>query len=71
MNNLAILHIKEIRKMNDEELGKKLSDLKKELMKANAQIAQGTVPEKPGRIKEIKKTIARIKTIKKERGALK
>ncbi len=71
MNKLAILHIKEIRKMNEEELNKKLSDLKSELMKVNAQIAQGTVPEKPGRINEIKKTIARILTIKKERGVLK
>ena len=71
MNKLAILHIKEIRKMNEEELNKKLSDLKIELMKVNAQIAQGTVPEKPGRINEIKKTIARILTIKKERGVLK
>ena len=71
MNKLAILHIKEIRKMDDNELNKKLNDLKSELMKANAQIAQGTVPEKPGRISEIKKTIARILTIKKERGVLK
>ncbi len=71
MNNLAILHIQEIRKMNDEELDKKLSDLKKELMKTNAQIAQGSIPEKPGRIKEIKKTIARILTIKNERGVSK
>ncbi len=71
MNKLAILHIKEIRKMNEEELNKKLSDLKIELMKVNAQIAQGTVTEKPGRINEIKKTIARILTIKKERGVLK
>ncbi len=68
---MAILHIQEMRKMNDEELNKKLFDLKKELMKVNAQIAQGTIPEKPGIIKEIKKTIARIKTIKKERGVLK
>ncbi len=68
---MAILHIKEIRKMKDEELDKKLFDLKKELMKANAQIAQGTAPDKPGRIKEIKRTIARILTIKRERGGVK
>ncbi len=40
----------------------------KELMKAKAQSASKVNPENPGRIKEIKKTIARINTIKKERG---
>ena len=68
---MAILHVKEMRKMKDEDLDKKLIDLKKELMRVNAQISQGTAPEKPGRIKEIKKTIARILTVKKERGVLK
>ena len=37
-------------------------------MKVNAQIAMGTVPENPGRIKEIKKTIARIKNLQKNIG---
>ena len=68
---MAILHVKEMRKMKEEDLNKKLFDLKKELMKVNAQISQGTAPEKPGRIKEIKRTIARILTVKKERGVLK
>ncbi|MCD6576345.1 MAG: 50S ribosomal protein L29 [Nanoarchaeota archaeon] len=68
---MAILHVKEIRKMKDEELDKKLLDLKKELMKARAKIAQGAAPDKPGRIKEIRKTIARILTIKRERGVSK
>ena len=68
---MVILHIKDIRKMKNEELNNKLSDLKRELMKVNAQIAQGASPEKPGRIKEIKRTVARILTIKRERGVLK
>ena len=68
---MAILHVKETRKMKDDELEKKIFDLKKELMKARAQISQGTAPEKPGRIKEIRRTIARIWTIKKERGVSK
>jgi len=63
---MAILRAKEIRKMKPEEVNKKLGDLKKELMKVNMQIAQGTVPEKPGRVKVIKRTIARILTIQKE-----
>ena len=68
---MAILHIKEIRKMKDEELDKRLSDLRKELMKARAKIAQGAAPDKPGRIKEIRRTIARILTVKRERGGVK
>lgn len=68
---MAILRAEEIRKMKPEELDKKLDDLKKELMKIKMQIAQGTVPEKPGRVKEIRRTIARILTIKNEKRSVK
>jgi large subunit ribosomal protein L29 len=64
---MAILHAKEIRKLKPDELNKRLGDLKKELMKISMQITQGTVPEKPGRVKEIRRTIARIETIRKEK----
>lgn len=57
----------ELRKMNVQELQNKLVDMKKDLIKINAQIATGTVPENPGNIKNIKKTIARIYTIMKEK----
>ena len=49
--------------MQNQQLKEKLNDLKKELVKVNAQIAMGTAPENPGRTKEIRRTIARIKTI--------
>ena len=65
---MVILHVADVRKMNDADLDKKIEDLKKELMRLRTQISQGTAPEKPGRVKEIKKTIARILTIKRERG---
>jgi|TARA_B100000315_G_scaffold16041_1_gene14358 large subunit ribosomal protein L29 len=45
------------------ELSKKLEDLRKDLIKNNSQIAAGTTPKSPGQVKQIKKTIARIKTI--------
>jgi len=54
--------------MNEKALEEKLNELRIELIKINAQISMGTVPENPGKIKEIKRTIARIKTIKKQRG---
>lgn len=59
---MAILRAKEIRQLTKEERGEKLSELKQELMKETAKVA----PENPGRLKEIKKTIARIYTIESE-----
>jgi large subunit ribosomal protein L29 len=64
---MAILHVSDIRKMKKEELAKKLEDLRKELMRMRSQISQGTAPEKPGRVKEIRRTIAKILTIQKEK----
>ncbi len=55
--------IKDLRSMGKEELNSKLDELKKEMIKNNAQIATGTTPKNPGQIREIKKTIARILTI--------
>ncbi len=59
---MAIIKKTELKQMNEKILNEKLNELKKEMIKINAQIAIGTTPEKPGRIKEIKKTIARINT---------
>ena len=42
-------------------------ELRKELIKVNAQVSTGTVPENPGNVKNIKKTIARILTIKTQK----
>ena len=36
-------------------------------MKNNAQVAIGTTPKSPGQIRQIKRTIARILTILKEK----
>ena len=55
----------EIREMNAEELNQKLASLKEELFNLRFQLATGQL-ENPMRIKEVKKTIARIKTIQRE-----
>ena len=52
--------------MGKEELDNKLKDLRKELMKLNAQIATGTTPKSPGQVRQIKKTIAKILNTKRE-----
>ncbi|MFH0977959.1 MAG: 50S ribosomal protein L29 [Candidatus Woesearchaeota archaeon] len=48
--------------MQKSELEAKLSELRKDLMKQNAQIATGTTPKSPGQIRNSKRTIARILT---------
>ena len=58
---------KELRLMSDAEMEGKLTELRKELMKANSQIAIGTVPKSPGKVREAKKTIAKIMTIRREK----
>lgn len=63
---MAILRSDDIRGMSDEKRQEKLDDLRLELSKERGQIAVGGFPEDPGRIKEIRRTIARIKTIMQE-----
>lgn len=58
---------KEIRGIDKNSLNEKVIDLKKELVKLNAQIAIGTTIKNPGQIKVIKKTLARIMTIEQEK----
>ena len=62
---------KELKVMNEPELEKKLIELRKELMKINSQIATGTIPKSPGKVKEIKRTIAKIITINQQKGGAK
>jgi large subunit ribosomal protein L29 len=64
---MAIIRKNELVQMDEKTLNEKLTELKMELIKINAQISMGTLPENPGRIKEIRKTIARIKTLKNMR----
>ena len=63
---MVILRSKEIKNMSKEEIESKLEDLKMELMKLNAQRVTHTA-KGMGKIKEIKKTIARILTLIKQK----
>ena len=63
---MAILRTDDIRKMNANEQTEELDKLKQELIRERAIASAGGAPESPGRIGEIRKTIARIKTIQKE-----
>ena len=62
---MAILRADEIRKMNITERNEELEKLKLELIRQQAIASAGGAPENPGRIKETRRTIARIKTIQR------
>ena len=57
-----------MKEMSNVDLSKRLSELRLELAKEKSQIAIGGSAVNPGRIKEVKKTIARILTEIKRRG---
>jgi large subunit ribosomal protein L29 len=66
---VAIIRTNELREMPREDIEKKLEGLRAEYSKEKALHATGTAPENPGRIKELRRTIARIETILKEKEA--
>ncbi len=63
---MAILRIKEIRAMSSEERLKKIEELKVELMRLKTMSKAGGAIENPSKIREIKKTIARLLTVENE-----
>ena len=63
------MKVNEIRDLSAEELNQKLASLKEELFNLRFQLATGQL-ENPMRIKEVKKTIARIKTVQTEQARL-
>ena len=58
--------LKELRTLDDKELNKRISESKKELFDLRLKISTGTL-EKPSRVDELRKDIARMKTILNER----
>lgn len=57
--------VEELRGLSQEELAKRENELKKELFDLRFQAAAGQL-EQTGRLKEVKKQIARIKTVQSE-----
>ncbi len=56
----------EMNKLTTEEITKKINDAKEELLKLRMKQATGTL-ENPARIHELRKDVARYKTILSER----
>jgi large subunit ribosomal protein L29 len=64
---MAILRSREIRKLEKPEAEKKLKELRLELAKERANIAIGAAASSPGKVRELRKTIARLETARKAR----
>lgn len=60
------MKVKELRELTDTELGKKLTESKDELFKLRFQMATGQL-DNPIKLQEIRRKIARVKTIIRER----
>ena len=56
----------QIREMSREDQEKRLEEFKTELSKVNTMIKAGGSIENPGRVKALKKTIARVLTVMRE-----
>jgi large subunit ribosomal protein L29 len=63
------LEADELRKKSEDELQQQLTDLQQELVKERGQIEVGGFAENPGQIAEMKKSIARIKTVLNEKSS--
>jgi len=53
---------KELKELDSGELLKKIDEIQLELMKLKAQTATGTNPKNTSQIRQLRKTIAKIKT---------
>ncbi|OQX22316.1 MAG: 50S ribosomal protein L29 [Candidatus Altiarchaeales archaeon A3] len=64
---MAILRAKELREMGTEDTEEHLKDLYKRKMKIRSDISAGISSESIGNLREIKRTVARLLTIKHEK----
>jgi large subunit ribosomal protein L29 len=60
------MKVKEIRELTTEEINARIKESKEELFNLRFQQATGNL-EKPSRIKDLRHTVARLKTVLRER----
>ena len=66
---MAIVRAKEVAQFSDAELVENEQKLRNELIQQYGKVSAGGAPENPGKIREIRRTIARIKTEQTKRQA--
>jgi large subunit ribosomal protein L29 len=60
------MKVKELKEMTMDELDQQLADIKKEQFNLKVQQVSGQL-ENPARMKELRRTVARIKTIQSDK----
>lgn len=63
-----VLKAKEIRELTPEQRREKLKELKSELMHERGVAAMGGSPPSPGKIRQLRMSIAKLLTIMREEG---
>ncbi|MGA3405732.1 MAG: 50S ribosomal protein L29 [Candidatus Bathyarchaeia archaeon] len=63
---MPILRKRELKQLIPEEREKKLSELRTELVKLRTSVKAGGTVDNVGRIREIRKTIARLLTVENQ-----
>jgi ribosomal protein L29 len=61
------MKFQDLKKKNKEELTKEFAATELDLMKYNAKVATNSIGKDAGKIKQLRKTIARIKTLQNEK----
>ena len=64
---MAIIKKKQLKEMTSPDLVNRYNELKLELSKERGQMAIGGSPTNPGRVKELRRTVAKILTEIKQR----
>jgi ribosomal protein L29 len=59
--------VKELRDMRDEDLKGRLSEYRRELLRLRTLSSRGTIAKESGKIKTLKRNVARIETILAEK----
>ena len=67
---MAMLKMKSIRELNEKDLRDRIAQMKTELSKLKTEDAKGTLRKETGKIRKVKKEVARLMTrlneVKKE-----
>jgi len=66
---MAQLKINEIRELTPKQIEEKLTELENDLGKMKSQVRSGGAPENSAKMRGIRRTIARLKTIYKQKSS--
>lgn len=67
---MSIIKKNELKNLSTGAINERISELNKELMKLNTQRAVGTTIESPGKVKLLRRTIAKLLTVQNMKSKL-